>query len=113
MRRAILLASLIGMTGCVTAIGPGPSAGGTLQSGRQITAQSDHWYRTILCRPISAESEVIRVGRHQVVVEPAQITVDGDVVASIPVATSEVTVAESKGELQVVADGEMIYSAAF
>lgn len=113
MKQLVLLVSLSSLTGCMAAIGPGPSAGGRMQSGREITVRSDHWYRTIVCRSVSAEAEAIRVGRRKVLVEPEQISVDGDVVASISPVVREVTVAESNDQLQVIADGEIVYSTEF
>lgn len=106
MWTAVLLAGCL-LAGCSVATN-GPS-GGTLASGRTISAESDRLLRTIRCTALSPNTEAVAIGRRKLVIEPAAIQIDGTEVVPISAAARSVTVAERGGRLLVTADGQTVY----
>jgi hypothetical protein len=89
----------------LVATGMESSVGGTLQSGRSVTATSDSWYLTCNNSPDTA---TIRTAGRTIVVAPAKVTVDGKLVAPLDVAACEVEVRVKDGQIEFLADGTSV-----
>lgn len=117
MRRfafAVCLFSVVAsLHGCEVLVS---GTGGTLASGRSVTASSDRMFRSIRCETVSADTESVTIGTFDartILVGPTSIEVDGTPVAAIPAATTSVTIADKDGRLKIAADGATVYDAEF
>jgi hypothetical protein len=86
----------------IVAAGMGSSVGGTLQSGRSVTATSDSWYLTCNNSPDTA---TIKTAGRTIVVAPDRVSVDGKLVAPLDEAACSVEVHVKQGKIEFVADG--------
>ncbi|TNV71540.1 hypothetical protein FGO68_gene8767 [Halteria grandinella] len=92
------------VTGCA-----GGSAGGTLASGRTVTANSDSLF---LRSQFTKDSATIRTAGKQIVVAPKSLIVDGVPVAKIEEETKDVQVNVKNGNVTFQADGADVETAA-
>lgn len=81
------------------------SVGGTLQSGRSVSASSDSWYLTCENSPDTA---TIKTARRTIVVAPDKVIIDGKLVAPLDIAATEVEVKVKDGQIELVADGTSV-----
>lgn len=102
---SILFFAAAGLIGFAIFFAPPNSIGGTLASGRTITASA----RTL---SIGMESDddvaTIRTWGHTVVVEPTRLTFDGRPAGNIPANAKEVILRIEGGGLTATADGKAI-----
>jgi hypothetical protein len=81
------------------------SAGGTLQSGRSVSATSDSWY--LVCNN-SPDTATIKTAGKTIVVAPSKVLVDGHAIAPLDVAVRSVEVKVKRGKVVLVADGNPV-----
>lgn len=83
----------------------GGSVGGTLPSGRNVTAASDGF---AIGMEYSQDTATIRTCGYTVVVAPARVTVDGQQLATLDPAMKNVDLSIKGGDVTVVADGKTV-----
>ena len=85
-----------------TAMLAGGSAGGSLQSGRNVMAYSDSIW---LSSTSSSDTATIETAGKKILVKPTSLIVDGVIVANIDKDVADVQVHVKRGVITFVADG--------
>jgi len=83
----------------------GMSSGGTLSSGRMVTASSTSWR---LSTRNSQDTATIETAGHTIVVAPTTLLVDGNKVGTIDAGVKSVSVKVTGGKITFVADGKIV-----
>ncbi len=97
----VVLAGLL----LTSAVVLGGSAGGTLPTGRSVTAQSDSWR---LSSRFTHDTATIETSGRKIVVAPTAVLLDGRPLATLDAAAKSVDVRVKKKTITIVADGKMV-----
>lgn len=99
---AVVAGIVVGLAGC------GGSTGGTLASGRVISASSDTFS---IGQSNDADTATLTLGSTTVIVEPKRVVIDGQPAVRLNPQTKRVQVTRASHKLRVVADGAIVYDA--
>lgn len=100
----IIIAAVIVLSACgLLVLLPGGSTGGTLSTGRSVTAHSDSLF---LSSQFLRDTATIRTAGRTIVVKPDVMLVDGRAAASIDGGARSVDVTVKNGAITATVDGE-------
>jgi len=99
---AIVLFVLAGLVVLVALFGTSASVGGTLPSGRSVTASAKSFFISF---ESSGNTAIVRTWGREVAIAPAQFTIDGQYTGPLPAGAKAVEVKFQGDDVSITADG--------
>lgn len=99
---AIVIFVLAVLVVLVALYGTSASVGGTLPSGRSVTASAKSFFISF---EASGNTAIMRTWGREVTIAPAQFTIDGQYTGPLPAGAKAVEVKFEGDEVRIIADG--------